>query len=459
MNLSHLIKQCSNNSINIGIIFPNSIDYVVAYFGVLFAGKTIVPIQPQLTINEIISVLKYCEIDLIITNSCFKKKIEQLVSKKIYNFKVYYLDSSLYQSYEYISFIQKSEMPKKNKYYNDIAIMLNTSGTMSNPKRVMLSHYNIISNIESNIKSLNLTKDETTLITLPMYFGYCNTAQFLTHIYLGAKIVIIDSPFLPQACFKAIEEKKVTNTTLVPTTLLSLLFFEQYDLYNYESLNFICFGGGFVPVDKLKKIIEKFPNISFCQTYGLTECSPRVTLLESKYSLSKIGSVGKPIPNVKVKIQTIVDDKLGEILVAGPNIMKGYYKNKPATLRTIKKGWLHTGDLGYLDDDGFLYLTGRIKNIIISGGINIYPEEIEEVILNMEGIKDVVVYGIKHDFLGEVPCAKIVLLNDHITVAEIKKHCCENLTTYKIPKQYEFVKKIEKTYSGKLKRIINEECI
>jgi len=339
---------------------------------------------------------------------------------------------------------------------NDVAIMLHTSGTTSNPKRVMLTHSNLINNIESNIHSLALTSNDKACITLPIYFGYCNTAQFLTHLYLGGVIIMVNGIFIPRQFFKLVEEEKITNYTCVPSTLLTLLKYNYMDNYDYNSLRYICFGGGRMPTDKLAQLIEKFPSIGFVQTYGQTECSPRITALMPEYSLEKIGSVGKAIPNVEIKIVNnmgieVHDSQVGEIIVRGKSTMLGYYKQPEETSQVIRNGWVHTGDLGYVDNDGFLFLIGRIKNIIISGGINIYPEEVELVILQHECIIDVCVIGVDDMLLGEVPIAKVILKYE-IPESELMRYCSERLSKYKIPVRFEAVKAIPKTYNGKIKR-------
>ena len=204
--------------------------------------------------------------------------------------------------------------------------MLHTSGTTSNPKRVMLTHKNLICNIESNIASLEFNEKDTTLIVLPMYFGYCNCSQFLTHVYLGGRIIIAPQPFNPAIFLQLIEKYKCTNTTCIPSMLfLTISIRNKYDM---SSLRYLCFGGGVMPVHKLKQIISFFEGTGIVQTYGQTEASPRVTCLLPKDCLRKIGSVGKPIPGVEIDILDkngvpVKNGEKGEIVVRGNNVMKG----------------------------------------------------------------------------------------------------------------------------------------
>lgn len=453
-NISAMI---CNNSICIAIFLPNSIDYAIAYFSILFSKRIIIPIGIQAKYPEVLSTLEYCEIDMIITSSTYKNFIEDAISKYNNKIFIYYIDEDKTEILnEKKPLVEKSLLPKTNYNSDDVAIMLHTSGTTSNPKRVMLSHSNLINNVESNIESLNFTIDDIVLIALPMFFGYCNTAQFLTHLYLGASMVIFNNIFMPKRFFEIVQNEKITNFTAVPSMLLMLLEYRYWDKYDISSLRYVCFGGSKLPEEKLYTLINRFKTVKFIQTYGQTEASPRTTMLAHEYSLSKLGSVGTTIPNVEVKIFNDSDEELGindigEIVIRGKNVMRGYFKQERLTSETIKNGWLHTGDLGYIDEDGFLYIKGRIKNMIISGGINIYPEEIEEILLLHPSVTDVCVIGQEHDMLGEVPVVNIVVTGE-ITSDQLRNYCIERMSNYKIPVEFNFVDTISKTYNGKNKR-------
>lgn len=438
---------------SVAIFLPNSIYYAIAYFSISFCDKTIVPIDIKSKSRELILNLDYCDIKVLLTND----KYFDLAINYLKNYKKKIAIVSIESDKVIVLNNEDESEYERNLELEDVAIMLHTSGTTSNPKRVMLTHKNLISNIESNIKSLNLTENDITCIALPMYFGYCNTAQFLTHTYMGATMYILDKIFLPKKFFSIVEKYKITNFTAVPTMLIMMLDYRYAEKYNLDSLRYICFGGGNMPINKLKILMEKYKSVGFVQTYGQTECSPRITALLPKYAKKKIGSVGKCIPDVRIKIvddnnKEIKDNSIGEIIVNGENIMKGYFKCQDVTNNTIIDGWLHTGDIGYLDKDGFLYLKGRKKNIIISGGINIYPEEIEEILMSYDKISEVLVYGEENEILGEEVRANIVV-NDNINLCDLKEFCKTKLSDYKIPKEIYIVESLDKTYNNKIKRI------
>lgn len=443
------------NCNNIGLFLQNSISYVIGYFTIAYLDKVIVPIEITLSKSQFLSIISYCEIGMVITIQSYLSTILEYCKNYSVDMEVFLVD---FNKLVFISGKEKrtiSEKCRRNVTDKSVAIMLHTSGTTSDPKKVMLSHQNLIANIESNIASLELNENDKTLIVLPMYFGYCNSSQFLTHLYLGASIVIANQPFNPAQFLKIIEEKKCTNTTCVPSMLFLIINMKKK--YDTSSLRYLFFGGGLMPVDKLYRIIDYFDNTGVVQTYGQTEASPRISCLLPHDSLRKIGSVGKAIPNVVVDIfderdKPVKLGEVGEIVVKGENVMVGYYKHPEETNNVKRNGWLHTGDIGKFDNEGYLYIVGRIKNMIISGGLNIYPEEIEEVLITHDDIKDVVVIGETHDILGEIPVAKIVTDNRNLTVYDIIGYCAKFLDKYKIPKKITFCDELEKTYTGKIIR-------
>lgn len=447
------INEIEHNR-NVGIFFHNSIDYAKAYFTVCCNDDVIIPLEDNITEDKLRGIIKYCEISLIITNSENISVLNDFLKSVSYKITIYNLDDRTF------SCIGVGErLAQGDEDEEDVCIMLHTSGTTSDPKKIMLTNKSLIANIESNIQSLNITSDDVCLIVLPMFFGYCNSSQFLSHLYLGAKIVIYKSHFMPRNFLRLIDEEKCTNTTCVPSILFLTIKSCKREGYDLSSLRYLCFGGGSMPVDMLDRIIRFFDKTGIVQTYGQTEASPRVTCLLPNDAVRKIGSVGKAIPNVEVQVfdendKPVANGEIGQIVVKGPNVMKGYYKKPDTTEDTLRGGWLHTGDLGKFDNEGYLYIVGRIKNIIISGGLNIYPEEIEEIIINFPEVKEVVVIPEKHEILGEVPIAKIVVIDGCTTdLMELNRFCAERLAANKVPSKFIVCESLEKTYTGKIKRL------
>lgn len=455
--LAHAInKEIINNDSKIGIFIPGSLEYAVAYFSILYMDKVIVPISALYTDIEIVNSMSFCEINFMISTIKDKERIEKFVSNYDYSLTVAYIavknGKLVYEFCHYNKWKKLCESDDPS-ILEDVVIMLQTSGTTKNPKRVMLTNRNLIFNVNANVNNLKLTSEDIALICLPIYFGYCNTAQFLSHLFVGATMVFYEGLFSPLRFFDYVNRYHITDTTLVPTHLnLIRRYHAAQD--KCDSLRFVCFGGGKISTELVDEMIEKFPNVNFIQTYGMTEASPRITSLFKMDYLTNKGSVGKALEGIKYQIVNekndyLADGEIGEIIVYGPNIMKGYYHNREDTKKTIIDGWLHTGDLGY-SKNGYLYIVGRKKNIIISGGINIYAEEVEEAIKEYPKVEDVLIKGKKDEMRGEVPIAYIQ--GDNVDIEDLRQFCAQRLSKYKIPVEFYIIDRIQKTYNGKTMR-------
>ncbi len=441
----------------VALFLPNSIEYAAAYFGVLFAGRVVVPIGTEVKAPELMSTLAYCEADVLL---CLERSAAVLrESLREYPYRLILLpvdggEAEILHGER--PKVPKTGQPESDGSPDDVTLLLHTSGTTSDPKRVMLTHRNLLCNVESHCASLGLCADDRVLIALPMYFGYCNTAQFLSHLALGGSMVILDGMFLPKRFFELAQAAEVTNFTAVPSMLLMLLEYRHAGRYDLGRLHTVCFGGGFMPEGALARLMKRFPAVNFVQTYGQTEASPRATLLKACDALRKAGSVGRTIPGVELSVFDASDHPLpagsvGEVVIRGKNVMRGYFKQEALPRRALRGGWLHTGDMGFLDEEGYLYLAGRKKNMIISGGINLYPEEIEEILLGHPNVCEARVWGEEHPYLVEAPVASVVLRKPD-DPPDLFAYCEPRLARYKIPVRFEFVKELPKTYNGKLKR-------
>lgn len=453
--LAQHLESYQISSPQVALIFSNSVEYIVTYFAVLTLGKTVVPLSPKISATELVREFGICRFDAILIKDDYNfpadaaiptqliplsmPKIMQTAEKRTCDPAVFY------QSYA------------KQRSANPVAILLQTSGTTSNPKKVMLGHTGLIKNQSAHAKSVNLTKTDITLICLPVYFGYANTSQMLATLFCKGKVVLINEFFQPKIFFSSIQKFKVTTTTMVPTTLYLLEQFHTRFNADLSSLRSICFGAGFISAQKLSDIISKFPRIDFYQTYGLTEAGPRVTTQSYSAHPHKSNSIGRLLSGVKVQIldhdfKQVPTGVIGQISVKSPSTMLGYYNNLQETEKKYFGQYLLTGDLGYFDKDKFLYLTGRLKNIVISGGINIFPEEIEQVMLESGLIKEIMVSGIPDDLMGEVLSFHIVKDNESTSVEDIREYAASKLSPQKQPKLITFTSELPKTYNGKTKR-------
>ena len=449
----------------VGVLLVNSYEFFVSIIAIQKLGAIPVPINTFLKEKEITYIIDNSNIKTLITQLKFreivvktakKTELENIICKENLDRK--------FNSLEIHSFKEAlKEEPLTNFsvdiYGDDVAIILYTSGTTGKPKGVMLTYDNLISNVKAIIEAMKFTEDDRFLVFLPMFHTFMITADLLTPLYLGAKVVLLKSVKPFSKVIETVEREQITVFMGVPEIYAVLNKLNLPKTWG-KSVRYFISGGAPLPLRVLEEFNKKF-NSKIYEGYGLTEASPTVSVnTEENY---KAGSVGKPLNGVKVKI---VNDKfeelgfnqIGEVIVKGKNVMKGYFNNEEATRRTIKDGWLLTGDYGFIDEEGFLHIVDRKKDLIISKGINIYPREIEEVLLEHPYIEECAVIGWKADNNGEVPVAFIkVKEGKQLTSKDLKLFLKDKIAFYKIPKYFYFVEFLPRNPSGKiLKRKLRE---
>ncbi|MFD2307601.1 class I adenylate-forming enzyme family protein [Enterococcus termitis] len=439
---------------NVALCMNNSIEYAIAYFGITFLGETIVPLNPNMSNENLLSELKFCDVTYMLVDKSQSDQIQKWILQEKREIILIEVNVTEEMKIEIKKFEDNTFKERVNEVVQDksVAILLPTSGTTSNSKRVMLTHENLLTNIKNNLPSLRANEKSVFLIALPMYFGYCNTSQFLTSLFLAARIVISESKFIAKNFFHITEKEKITHFTAVPTMLKMIIDYRYGNLYDISSLIQICFGGGPCKTEYIQNFCEYFGKDKIVQTYGQTEAGPRISF--KTYTSGEIinKSVGVPIQNIEIKIEKeTTTDFNGEILIMSDSSMKGYYKNIEETTKILSNGWLKTGDLGYLDDNGELHITGRKKNIIICGGISISCEFIEEVMLDFPGITETVAFSKKDELLGEQ--IGINYVSEYaVNEQELKKYFKNRTGLKNIKLWLEQVEQLKKTYNGKILR-------
>jgi fatty-acyl-CoA synthase len=343
---------------------------------------------------------------------------------------------------------------------DDTALMIYTSGTTGFPKGVMLTHYNIIANAIAQATLMNLKPEDRMCIAVPFFHSFGTTASNTCCVATGATMVPVEF-FDPDAVLRTIEKERCTVLNGVPT--MFKLELEQLEKGNYDvsSLRTGTIAGAACPADLVKKLVDVMHMSEVITSYGQTEASPCITSTRCDDPLEwKAMTSGRPIPGVEVKIvdpetgMEVPQGKQGEIYARGYNVMKGYYKMPEATTKTVdSEGWLHTGDAGFLDENGNLVITCRLKEMIIRGGENIYPREIEDFLRIHPLIKDVQVVGVPSEKYGEEVMAFIRVKEGHTLTAEsVKNFCKGQITSFKIPKYIAFVDDYPYTASGKVQK-------
>lgn len=349
--------------------------------------------------------------------------------------------------------IHKEVSVGKNHSDKNCEIILLTSGTTGAPKGIMLSRDNIKSNVEAIGDYLRLTLNDKIFMVKNMNHSSSIIGELLVGLDNMCTIVFNSKVLTASSMVNSICDNNITVFFAVPTILREIILkHKQLNLEKIGHLRIINFYGAPMSSQDIDKLVELLPNCNLIYSYGLTEASPRVTYIMGSDLLKKAGSSGRPIKNVKIEISNKGIDNNGEIVVSGPNVMLGYYNDAEKTRKTIVDGKLYTGDYGYIDEDGYLYVQGRKDNMIISAGKNIYPEEIEQVLQTAEGVKEVLVRNISDDKGVEKFIAYIVTDDIEPNMSSLFEVCKNRLENYKIPSKFVYVKELEKTPSGKIVR-------
>jgi fatty-acyl-CoA synthase len=344
----------------------------------------------------------------------------------------------------------------------DVHRLMYTSGTTSRPKGVMLTYGNIFAKNISHIVELGMTGDGVGLVCGPLYHVGALDITTTTMMYLGAPVHVLRR-FKAVEALDAIERHRVTDVWLAPVMINAILNEPTLEGRDLSSVRLIVDGGEKMPLPLIQRVLSAFPNAWFCDAYGLTETVGGDTFLDKGKMLDKIGSVGKPVVHTEVRIldeegEALPPGDQGEIAIRGPKVFKGYWRDEESTAKVMNGGWFRTGDVGMLDDDGFLYILDRVKDIIISGGENVASSEVERVLYEHDAVREAAVVGRPDPRWLEVPVAYIALADDAtVTGAELEAHCRAQLATFKVPKGFRFVESLPRNPSGKvLKRELRD---
>lgn len=435
------------------VCMPNCPEVLFAYQGITRAGAIIVPVMFTLHPKELHYIILNSGVKAIITTSYALQNVEKSLEGLPFRPTVIVVDQPSNENiiHFYDVMVENADILDDGVNAEDTAVILYTSGTTGKPKGVLLTHKNLFSNAKNSAQH-NETERGTTLGVLPLAHVYGLTVSNVCFI-TGSAIVVFSS-FDVKEVFKAIETYRVRTFSAVPAMIHAMLSYPNAENYDTSSLESIGSGSAPLPVALLHAFEQKF-SAKVLEGYGLSEAAPVVTAHTKRIEI-KPGSVGVPIPGVEIRIvnddgEEVPTGMVGELLVRGENVTPGYYQNPGESSRVLKDSWLYTGDIARIDDEGYLYIVDRKKDLIIRGGFNVYPRDIEEVLNAHDGVFEAAVVGIPDERMGEEMVACVVKKPGAVVMEEeLIRYCQEHLAKNKTPRRVVFLEGLPRNGVGKI---------
>jgi long-chain acyl-CoA synthetase len=444
-SVAGIIKQSGiGKGDKVALMLPNIPEFVYSYFGALKNGAVIVPLNTSSTSFELTNLLNGSDSKVLITQTSQIKKYQEAKDKLLSCHQVIAVDT-LKQNGELLVGADNDDSSFCPDKINpeDPAVMIYTAGLTGKPLGALLTHRNLCEELSMIQPIFRRGKEDVGLCLIPLFHSFGATVNMLNVIQVGCSTVMMDRLTM-DGLFGAIEREKITYIAAVPRLYLGMILYEKASKYDLSSLKICVTGGSAMPPDFIPVFEQKF-NVRILEGYGLTEASPACSFNRIE-SVAKPGSIGTPLPGIDIKIvdesgRELPRNEIGELIIRGGNVMKGYYKDEAATASVIKDGWLYTGDLGRMDEENYIFLTGLKKRMIIISGFNVYPREVETV-LNMHPAVQVSRVSGKPDLMrGELVKAEIVLKEGYAPDdKEIIRYCKVYLSNYKVPREIEFVR-------------------
>lgn len=445
----------------------NTEELATAFFACAKIGAVFNPINFRLMAEEVAFILSDALPKVVIYEKMISSAIDP-IHHRFDNTAFWYIDNDTPEFAA--SFKEKVEGAPNNEIVadideNDTYAIMYTSGTTGRPKGVIHRHRDMVEQSLIVIAGTKVITEDVGLVTAPMFHCAELHCAFLPRVHMGAKNVILHH-FDPKEILRLIEEEKITKFFAAPT-MWNMLLQEDLSAHNLDSLTLGLYGAAPMAPTLVYACQDKL-GVKLVQAYGMTEMGPAITFLTEGDQIRKAGSAGQALLNHEIRIvrpnengPSDPDDILpafetGEIIVKGPCMMSGYFNREEATEKAMYKGWYHSGDIGYLDDEGYLWVKDRVDDMIISGGENIYPREVEDVLYGHGGVLDVAVIGQPDDQWGESVTAFVVKKDLSVTEQELDEYCknSDELANYKRPRKYIFCDALPRNASGKIQKFV-----
>jgi long-chain acyl-CoA synthetase len=434
----------------VAILMDNCPEYIISYFAIVRAGGIVVPLNTFLTPDEISFILHDSACKILLYSNSFIPQIEEI-----------------HKSVSALKTLVFNEIPQQEVAHyvgndEEIAVFLYTSGTTGFPKGAMLTHKNLISNTDASMKALHVSHRDRFLLFLPLFHSFTFTACVLVPVYSGASIILLKSVKPFSKVINSIIKDRITLFAGVPT-IYNILSKKKMPFFLRSILRFLinvraCISGAAALPEETIYAFEKRFNVPLIEGYGLTEASP-VVAVNPLNGIRKPTSVGLPVPGVEVAVvgengERLTAGEIGELVVRGPNVMKGYFNRQEETEAVLKDYWLYTGDMAKIDEDGYVYIIERKKDLIIADGMNIYPREVEDFLQKHPAIEECAMVGIP-DGRGSELSILYVKRKEAVSVdeKEIRNYLIGHLALFKIPRRIVFIDEFPRTATGKIKKV------
>ncbi len=454
------LPRASSLGARVALLSKNSPAFFELWFAAAKVGAVLVPVNFRLAPPEVAFVANDAGAELLLVSREFYPLIEKVAGQLSSVRRVVALDGghASWPDYEGWLRAQPASDPALSLSSGECAIQMYTSGTTGHPKGAQLSHANLLTLLPGALEQFGSWHDaDVNLVCMPL-FHIGGSGWGLVGMYRGVESVLMRE-FDPPAILAAIETFRVTKAFLVPAMILFLLQAPQSRTTDFSSLELIAYGASPAPLDLLRQALKVF-GCGFAQLYGLTETTGAITYLppedHGEHAVERLKSCGKPMLGVELRVVDALGNdvpvgEVGEVVCRTPQVMLGYWNLPEATARAIRNGWFHTGDAGYLDQDGYLYIYDRVKDMIVSGGENIYPAEVESALYGHPGIADVAVIGVPDDKWGEAVKAVVVgKPGAELSEADLIAFARERIAGYKVPRSIDFVDALPRNPAGKI---------
>jgi len=440
----------------VAIVLENSAEYLVSFFAVSAASGIILPLSTRMTPYEVAGFVERADVSIVVTSESWGKRLSGAMGEVLSSAVVCVRYDS---SGKLAADIVKGGRLETEENCGDIALMVPTSGTTGVPKIVMLTDDNLLFNMAVFRLLMGFDAPQVAYCGLSLHHIYCICAQVLTHISRGDTLVVTSRPFFIRDFLKTVQRDRVTASAFVPSMAILLAEYPRPQEFEIGSLKYITLSGAKTPSSTYRSLTKRYPQTRFINTYGMSEAGSRISIAAPFPQDYPLESVGRPMPGVSVRIadekgNDLPADCAGQILIKSSGVMKGYYKQRDLTAQMLVDGWLKTGDIGKVDEHGNLFILGRIKDVIVTGGENVCPFEIEECLIEHPAVREAAVVGRTDRLLQEVPCAFIVGRNGNRnpTDVDIKKFCRVRLSSHKVPRFVRFVEQLPRLGASKIDR-------